>query len=149
MGKFNVKMNSGNVAAVIHFDSNPVYHLPRDYGYEDAVKKVPDVITLVEGENESSAVSNYILPVNHPFESWGDFKTRTGFYSMRQPVIAPLYNTRQKEAALLFWTRDKGEKFDEKMFHQYLIDFWEKEIYPDLIPPSILKGSGSQLCMMV
>ncbi len=129
------KMNSGNVAAVIHFDSNPVYHLPLDYGYEDAVKKVPDVITLVESENESSALSNYILPVNHPFESWGDFKTRTGFYSMRQPVIAPLYNTRQKEAALLFWTRDKGEKFDENMFHQYLMDFWEKEIYPGLNSP--------------
>ncbi len=125
-------MNNGNVAAVIHFDSNPVYHLPKDYGYTDAVKKVPDVITLIESENESSAVSNYILPVNHPFEAWGDFKTRTGFYAMRQPVIAPLYNTRQKEAVLLFWTKESKAKFDENLFHDYLMSFWEKEIFPGL-----------------
>ena len=125
-------MNNGNVAAVIHFDSNPVYHLPADFGYADAVKKVQDIITLVESRNESSAVSSYILPVNHPFEAWGDFKTRTGFYSMRQPVIAPLYNTRQKEAALLFWTKGSSEKFEENLFHNYLMNFWEKEIYPGL-----------------
>ncbi|MEJ2618473.1 MAG: molybdopterin oxidoreductase, partial [Ignavibacteriaceae bacterium] len=90
------------------------------------------VITLVESRNESSELSNYILPINHPFEAWGDFKTRTGFYSMRQPVIAPIYNTRQKEAALLFWTKDGKAKFEENLFHDYLMSFWEKEIYPGL-----------------
>ncbi len=126
------RMNNGNIAAVIHFDSNPVYHLPDDYGYADALKKVPDVITLTENENESSAASNYILPINHPFESWGDFKTRTGFYSMRQPVISPLYNTRQKEAVLLLWSKGPNEKFNEDLFHNYLMKFWETEIYPGL-----------------
>ncbi len=125
-------MNSGNVAAVIHFNSNPVYHLPKDYDYAGALKKVPDVISLVESENESSQAGNYLLPVNHSFESWGDVKTRTGFYSMRQPVISPLYNTRQKEAALLFWTMESNEKFNENLYHDYLMNHWENEIFPVL-----------------
>jgi anaerobic selenocysteine-containing dehydrogenase len=126
------KMNSGNVSAVIHFDSNPVYHLPDDYGYTDAVKKVPAVISLVESENESSAVSGFFLPVNHSFESWGDYKTRTGFYSMQQPIISPIYNTRQKEAVLLYWTKESQEKFSDNLYHDYLMNHWQNEIYPGL-----------------
>ena len=125
-------MSNGNVAVVIHFDSNPVYHLPRDYDYVNALKKVTTVISLVESKNESSEVGNFVLPINHSFESWGDIKTRTGFYSMRQPVISPLYNTRQKEAALLFWTKGSKEKFSENLYHDYLMNYWEKEIYPGL-----------------
>ena len=126
------KMNNGNVAAVIHFDSNPVYHLPKDYDYAGAIKKIPAVISLVESENESSAVSGFVLPVNHSFESWGDYKTRTGFYSMQQPIISPLYNTRQKEAVLLFWTKGSQEKFSENLYHDYLMDHWQNKIYPGL-----------------
>ena len=91
-------MKSGKVGAVIHFDSNPVYNLPGDYGYADALSKVPLVISLTETINESSDKSNFVLPVNTMFESWGDYQTRNNFYSLQQPVIAPLYNTRQKAA---------------------------------------------------
>jgi MoCo/4Fe-4S cofactor protein with predicted Tat translocation signal len=125
-------INSGNVAAVIHFDSNPVYHLPGDFGYSNAIKKVSNVISLVESENESSAVGNFVLPINNALEAWGDFKTRTGFYSMRQPVISSLYNSRQKEAALLFWTKDSKEQFSENLFHDYMMNHWENDIYPSL-----------------
>ncbi len=33
------KMNDGNVAAVIHFDCNPVYHLAQDFGYKKCIKQ--------------------------------------------------------------------------------------------------------------
>ena len=98
------KMNSGVVSVVIHFDTNPVYHFSADYKYEEALKKVPLSISMTEALNETSMLCNYALAINHNFESWGDYKTGTGVYSLAQPVIAPLYNTRQKEAALLYWT---------------------------------------------
>ena len=34
------KMNSKQVAIVIHFDCNPVYHFSKDYDYLDAMKNV-------------------------------------------------------------------------------------------------------------
>ena len=76
-------------------------------------------------------MSDYIFPVNDQFESWGDYKTRTGFYSLQQPVIAPLYNSRQKEAILLTWVKGAGS-FNENVYHQYLMDNWEKNIYPSM-----------------
>lgn len=121
-------MAAGKVAAVIHFDTNPVYNLSPEYKYEEAVKKVPMTITMTELVNETSEISNYVLPIHNPLESWGDYKTRTGFYSMQQPIIAPLYNTRQKEAILLNWKEPKD--FTETLYRDYLSQNWEKAIYP-------------------
>ncbi len=104
-------MNNGKVSAVIHLDCNPVYHFAKDFGYKEALCKVDTVVSLSERENETTNVSNYILPINHNFESWGDAKTRTGIISLQQPVIAPINNTRQKESILLTWISGKPDIF--------------------------------------
>ncbi len=123
-------MQSGKIGVLIHFDTNPVFHFSPDYNYAEAMKKVPVVVTMAENINESADASNYILPVNDQLESWGDYKTRTGFYSLQQPVISPLYNTRQKEAILLDWIENKG--YNENIYHDYIMNNWEKNIYPGL-----------------
>jgi MoCo/4Fe-4S cofactor protein with predicted Tat translocation signal len=122
-------MNSGNVGSVIHFDSNPVYTLPHGYSYDEALKNVPLVITMTEIENESSEMSDFVLPVNSMFESWGDYQTRNSFYSLQQPVIAPLYNTRQKEEILLTWLKGSSEAFNSDIYHQYLKQNWTGSIF--------------------
>ncbi len=121
-------MRSGNIPVVIHFDSNPVYHMPADSGYAEAVKNVPMVITMTESENESSEVSNYVLPINSMFESWGDFQTRNNFVSLQQPVIAPLYNTRQKEEIFLTWIRGNKDAFNNEIYHKYVMDNWKATV---------------------
>jgi molybdopterin-containing oxidoreductase family iron-sulfur binding subunit len=65
-------------------------------------------------------------------ESWGDAKTRTGFYSLQQPVIYPIFNTRQKEAVLLTWISGACSNYNLDLYHNYLIDNWKKNIYPGL-----------------
>lgn len=126
------KMNAGNVAAVIHFDSNPVYHLSPEFDYKKALSKVSLVISLSERATETTASSNFVLPINHNFESWGDSKTRAGIISLQQPVIAPLSNTRHKEAILLTWISGSSETYNEKLYHEYLMKNWETSIYPTL-----------------
>ena len=126
------KMNSGEVAAVIHLNSNPAYHFSPELNYTEALEKIETVISLVELENESSELSNYIIPINNQLESWGDAKTRAGFYSLQQPVIAPLYDTRQTEAILLTWISEDPNTYDDTIYHKYLMSNWEKNIYPSL-----------------
>ncbi|MCI0450302.1 MAG: TAT-variant-translocated molybdopterin oxidoreductase [Chlorobi bacterium] len=122
-------MQKGGVGVVIHFDTNPVFHFSPDYNYAEALKKVHTVVTLTEEISESAELSGYVLPINDPLESWGDFKTRTGFYSLQQPIIAPLYNTRQKEAILLNW-KDLEKPYNEKIYNDYIRENWEKNLYP-------------------
>jgi molybdopterin-containing oxidoreductase family iron-sulfur binding subunit len=128
-GRLTGQMNAGNVAAVIHVDTNPVYHMPQDSGYKEALKKVPLVITMCELENETSLVSDYVLPINHELESWGDAKTRTGFISIKQPVIYPILDSRQKEAALLTWINGKPESYNNNMVQDYMMKFYQSDIY--------------------
>jgi MoCo/4Fe-4S cofactor protein with predicted Tat translocation signal len=125
-------MNSGKVGVLIHLDTNPVYHLAPDYNYTDALAKVPLVISMVELLNDTSDYSHYNLAVNNMLESWGDYKTRTGFYSTQQPLIAPLYNTRQKEAILLTWIKGNKDAYSEKLYHEYVMANWEKTVYPSI-----------------
>lgn len=126
------EMKNGKINNVIHFDSNPVYHLPDNMGYKDALKKVTKVITLTESMNESSSESNLVLPINHQLEAWGDAKTRIGFYSLQQPVISPLFNTRQKESVILHLSKGTDEKYTDDLYHKYLMDNWRTNIYPGL-----------------
>lgn len=126
------KMKAGNVAVLINLNSNPAYHLPGDLSFREGLKNVPTVISLVESVNETSELSKFVLPINHIFESWGDVEIRNKFYSLQQPVIAPLLNSRQKEAVLLNWIYGNSNSYNEKIYHDYLMNRWQSEVYPQL-----------------
>ena len=126
------RMNSGSVGVLVHYESNPVYHLPSGYGYAEALRNAGTVVTLAQSESESSAASNWALPCTHDLESWNDFKTRTGIISLQQPVIYPLYQSRQKEAVLLTWMAGNDSAYHDTLFHDYLMNRWQKEIYPTM-----------------
>ncbi len=128
-------LNSGKVGVVIHFDTNPGYHFPKGFGYEKALTKAGLVVSLVERENETSIKSKYAIPVNHSYESWNDFQVRSGVVSFQQPVISPLYGTRQKEAVLLTWISGDKKNYKEDIYHKYLMDNWEKNLFPSLNLP--------------
>lgn len=122
-------MNKGNVGVVIHCGVNPVYQLADDFGYASALKKVSTVISLTESENETSALSHYTLPINNQLENWGDYNPRAGVYSLQQPVVSPIFNTRQKEAILLTWINGSSSSYKVDIYHTYLIENFTKEIY--------------------
>lgn len=121
-------LNSGKTDVVIHYDTNPVYHFPADLGYTDAVKKAKTIISLAESINESTETGSFVLPVNSMFESWGDYQTRNNFYSLQQPVISPIYNTRQKEDILLTWIGGTPESFNNDNYHKYVMDNWKTNV---------------------
>jgi len=123
-------MMSGSVDTVIHFDSNPVFDFAKSFEYSKALKSVKNVITLTEAENETSSLSTYSLPINNSMESWGDANKVSGIYSLQQPVISSIFNTRQKEAVLLTWVSGKAASYTENIYHKYLIDNFNSSIYP-------------------
>ena len=130
------RMGAGDVGVVIHFDSNPAYHFPEDWNYLDGLSNVDTKITLTEIINESSQHNEFVLPVNHAFESWNDLQIKTGFLSLQQPVIAPLYDSRQKEAILLNWMSDDPKLYKHNIYQKYLMKRWIAEIYPLVKPMS-------------
>jgi molybdopterin-containing oxidoreductase family iron-sulfur binding subunit len=123
------EMTASKVETLIHLDCNPVFDLSGAFDYANAMKKVKTVITLTEAENETSALSNYVLPINHALESWGDAYSASGVISLQQPVISPIFNTRQKEAALLTWINGNSSAYNDKIYHKYLVDNFNATVY--------------------
>jgi molybdopterin-containing oxidoreductase family iron-sulfur binding subunit len=110
----------------ISLEANPSFDLPSDYGFKEALKKVPEVIAMTQIENETSSHAGFLLPVNHAFESWGDFGGRVGVVSLRQPVISPIHDTRQKESLLLTWI-EGADKYSDDNYHKYIMNRWQTE----------------------
>ena len=131
LGALTADMRAGKVGFLAHLDVNPVYHLPREFRYAEALKGVPFTVAMTEAENETAQLCTYMLPIHSMLESWGDHSIRSGVYSMQQPVIAPLYATRQKEAILHHWI-SSASPFSESLYLDYLKRHWETVLFPAL-----------------
>ncbi len=51
-------------------------------------------------------------------ESWGDVELKKGSFSLTQPTIRPLFDTRQFQATLLKWLGNS------KKYYDYIKDTW-------------------------
>src|SRR5690606_15948166 len=106
MNRLIGEMKSGQVDALVIYRSNPVYGLPRGaLGLTEALAKVPLVISISDRVDETGLHADYVLPDNHYLESWGDANPRKGLYSLQQPTIAPIYDTRSFQDTLLAWVK--------------------------------------------
>ncbi|MFA7288454.1 MAG: TAT-variant-translocated molybdopterin oxidoreductase, partial [Melioribacteraceae bacterium] len=123
------KMESGKIGVVINLDVNPLFNLPEDLGFEKAYSKIKTTVAFTQENNETSEKSKYLLPINHFLESWGDFKNKSYVMSLQQPVINPLFNTRQKEAIFLTWVNGDTKSYNVNSYHKYLLENFDITIY--------------------
>lgn len=131
---------AGKVHVCINLDSNPVFHLDNRFGLKEAFDKIPFNISLVESKNETSALANYTLPLNHALESWGNHQVRANVLTLQQPVIAPIFNTRQKEAILLTWINGDEKNYSNELFVNYLKDSVKRNYFDS---KNLLVGFGT------
>ena len=119
------KMNNSQVQVLFVHGVNPVFELPKVLGFEEALAKVPLVISFASFPDETAMASDYILPDHTPLESFGYQRMLAGadrpVYSSIQPVVAPLYDTRATADVLL--TASNLPYSDE-------VDFVQQKIVP-------------------
>ncbi|MFQ5417434.1 MAG: molybdopterin-dependent oxidoreductase, partial [Myxococcota bacterium] len=65
-------MKAGDVSVLFIHGSNPVYSLPPDSGFSEALRSVDFVVCSASMPDETSEKAHLILPDNTPLESWGD-----------------------------------------------------------------------------
>jgi MoCo/4Fe-4S cofactor protein with predicted Tat translocation signal len=86
------EMNAGKVDMLIVMGPNPVYDAPVEFGFADAMDKVPLRIQHTLFPNETSDHVHWQIAGTHYLEQWGDTRAFDGTVSLIQPLIAPLYN---------------------------------------------------------
>nr|BFD59294.1 TAT-variant-translocated molybdopterin oxidoreductase [Bdellovibrio sp. CKG001]BFD62670.1 TAT-variant-translocated molybdopterin oxidoreductase [Bdellovibrio sp. HM001] len=127
-------MKGGKVKTLIIHRVNPAFVLPAEMGFADAVKKVDMVIYTGDRIDETGVYADYITPDNHALESWSDMELAAGVYSICQPAIRPMYDTRSFQLSLMTWAylanQGPARLRDYETFYDYLRVFWKSDIYP-------------------
>jgi molybdopterin-containing oxidoreductase family iron-sulfur binding subunit len=116
-------MNSGGIDALLIVNTNPAYHYPEAEKFISGLKKTGLSVYLSSMADETSSVCQYVCPSGHYLESWGDAEPSQGIYSLQQPLINPVFNTRQWEESLLRWSGNKSG------MQEYIKAFWEKNLF--------------------
>ena len=118
------------VDVVITLGVNPVYDWPGGDGaklFEQAKLVVSHGLYL----DETLASADLALPSHHNFESWNDAAPLAGVQTLCQPVISPLFDTRQEAHSLQLWTRALEGSESRDDWHDYVKARWEREVLPE------------------
>src|SRR6266487_443031 len=133
-------MNRGAVGALFIHGANPAYSWYDSNKFVSGLKKVRVAVSFNSRVDETTQLCKYVVPDNHYLESWGDAEPKTGYYSLIQPTIYPLFKTRQWQDSLLKWS---GAATDYLAFlKQYWIAklggemAWDKALQDGVINPT-------------
>jgi MoCo/4Fe-4S cofactor protein with predicted Tat translocation signal len=120
---FVAEMNAGEVDAVFFLDANPAYDYHNGDAIKAALKKVRLKVSFADRNDETSELCNVIAPKHYYLESWGDGNAIEGYYTIVQPTINPVYDTRQAEQSLLLWSENAV-----KDYYSYVRNNWDKNL---------------------
>ncbi len=124
-------MKAGKIGALITYNTNPVFTMPKSKVFEDALKNISLTIAFSMHEDETAKAMQYVLPTPHYLESWGDVMHQENHYSIIQPTIKPLFNTRQFQDSLLIWM-DDDQSFYDFMKENFVGD-WNKVVHDGFV----------------
>jgi molybdopterin-containing oxidoreductase family iron-sulfur binding subunit len=105
-------MKAGKVHTLIMNGVNPAYTLSNSKEFVAALKSVKLSVAFSMKEDETSTETTIAAAAPHYLESWGDVAITRSNYSIMQPTIRPLFNTKQFQEALLTWTDNTVTYYD-------------------------------------
>lgn len=113
---------SGTVKGMITVGVDPVYSLPNGKEFAEAYKNLEMSLAFDMKKEATASLAKMVAATPHYLESWGDVEMKKGNYSLTQPTIRPLFNTRQFQECLLRWTGSNQNYYD------YIKENWSSTI---------------------
>ena len=101
-------LDAGKVDSLIVIGANPVY----DSVLPFAIAKAKLSAHLSLHEDETGAACQWQLPLTHPLEDWSDIRAPDGTASVIQPLITPLYDTRDAHELVGMMLGDRRKPYD-------------------------------------
>ena len=134
-------LNAGNVGALFVYGANPAYSYFDAEKFVAGIKKCPFTVSYSEKMDETTELCKYVIPSHHWLESWGDAEPQAGYVSVIQPIIHPLFKTRQFETSLLKLTGNANE------YEAYFRNYWitklgSLENYEKFLQDGVMENSN-------
>jgi molybdopterin-containing oxidoreductase family iron-sulfur binding subunit len=103
---------AGNVGALMIAGVNPAYSLPNADEFIAALGNINTTVGFSMKKDETASLCKYIAATPHYLESWGDVRFTKKDFSLIQPTIQPLFNTKQFEDCLLKLTGNSSKYYE-------------------------------------
>jgi MoCo/4Fe-4S cofactor protein with predicted Tat translocation signal len=135
-------LNSGKIGALLVYGANPAYSFFAADKFITGLKKCPVTISFSEKMDETTENCKYTIPSHHWLECWGDAEQQPGYYSVIQPLIHPLFKTRQFETSLLKLTGIAND------YEAYFRNYWITKLgglagFEKFLQDGILESAGT------
>ncbi|WP_185872267.1 4Fe-4S dicluster domain-containing protein [Blattabacterium cuenoti] len=125
--KFLKNLEKENIGCLFIHNINPIYSLPLSISkkIKEFIKKIPLTVSFSTNQDDTSGFIDVLAPIPHWLESWGDTNPITDTFTLIQPTIQKIFDTRQLQDSLIIWG---GMKY--KNYYDFLKKTWEKNIIP-------------------
>jgi MoCo/4Fe-4S cofactor protein with predicted Tat translocation signal len=140
-------MDKGAVGAVFIYGANPAYNYNDSKSFASALAKTVS-ISFNSTMDETTELCKFIIPSHHWLESWGDTEPKSGYYSLLQPTINPLFKTRAFETSLLKWSGAELSEYDAYFKNYWVtklgnLDLFDKAIQDGVVEPATMLVGGT------
>jgi MoCo/4Fe-4S cofactor protein with predicted Tat translocation signal len=105
-------IDGGRVKMLVILGGNPVYNTPADLKLNaERMNKIPLRVHLGSHVDETGELCHWHISEKHFLESWSDTRAFDGTVSIVQPLVEPLYDSRNAHEIVQLFFR---ENFDQK-----------------------------------
>lgn len=111
--------------ALFVIDVNPAFTLPASTQIDSLLKGVKHLVSIGSMPSESDAYATHVLNSHNPLEAWGDEELVAGFWSLQQPTVRTVTNSRQAEDIFLWTAAKLGKPMGLEDYRAYLRKRWE------------------------
>jgi molybdopterin-containing oxidoreductase family iron-sulfur binding subunit len=118
-------LQAGKVDLLVMLEGNPVFDVPTDLTFADAVTHARTVVRLGFDENETSRFCHWHIPAAHALESWSDARAFDGTVSLIQPLIEPLYDGKTAHEVIDAMAQPPG-----RPAYDILRAYWQTQNWP-------------------
>ncbi|HEX9113359.1 MAG TPA: molybdopterin-dependent oxidoreductase, partial [Nitrospirota bacterium] len=128
---FVKKMNEG-VFGLAMILGDPVHTIPASTGFQEALSKVPFIVCFSSMLDDTALQADLILPDHAALESWGDViplaGTRDSVVGLMQPVVNPVFDTRQFPDVLFAAAHELGGGMKAAFPYDSYVDMLKAEM---------------------
>ena len=125
------KMRDDKIQTALIY-GDPVHTIPPATGFQDALSKVPFVVSFSSLMDDTALQADLILPDHAALESWGDVVplagTRESVIGLMQPIVNPVFDTRQFPDVLMTAAHELGGVMKTAFPYQTYLDMLKAEM---------------------
>ena len=118
------ELTAGKVSALFVAGMDLTHNLPMSEALTEAISRVRLAVSFSERSDDFASRAQFVCPDHHPLESWMDAEPVSGVFSLCQPLLAPLGQTRSILESLARWSGKDSPALE------MVRATWERDILP-------------------